>query len=55
MDLSQLPRHFVKISKYWFENSKTGEKIHINRITDHLPKPPINEQEIINKRWDLRY
>lgn len=54
-DLSLLPRHIVKSGKNWFKNSKTGQMIHVDNIDDHLPKSPIKEQEIINKRWDLRY
>lgn len=53
-DLSKLPKHIVKTGKYWFQDSLTGKKIHVDRIHSHLPKT-INQEDIINKRWDLKY
>lgn len=52
-DLSTLPRHIIK-QGHWFINTHTGDKMHQDRITEWLPKPPINHEAILEKRWDLR-
>lgn len=55
VDLSALPMTIKKQSRYWYLDSKNGTRIHVSQLYKLLPKPPINEEEIINKRWDLRY
>jgi hypothetical protein len=53
--LAALPRHIVKSSKNWFTNTRTGQRIHKDKITDHLPKVATSQshEQIIAKRWDL--
>ncbi|WP_285011294.1 hypothetical protein [Pedobacter faecalis] len=53
-DLSTLPRHIVKVSRKWFQNTKTGAWIPANKIERYLPKPAPDHDAIMAKRWDLQ-
>lgn len=54
--LATLPRHIVKSSKNYYYDSRTGNYIHKDKITDHLPKATNTQthEQIIAKRWDLQ-
>lgn len=54
-DLSTLPRHIIKLNKHWFKDTKSGKWIPSTKITDYLPKPPVNHETIMAKRYDLKY
>ncbi|RZJ89601.1 MAG: hypothetical protein EOO20_10500 [Chryseobacterium sp.] len=51
--LATLPRYIIKSGKY-FINTHTGELKHEDSVADWLPKPQINHEVIMEKRWDLR-
>lgn len=54
VDLSKLPMNFVALNKTWFYDSKTGNKIHIDNISKHLPK----EETILKtpvEDWTRKY
>jgi len=51
--LASLPMYIIKSGKY-FINTHTGELKHEDSISDWLPKPKINHEAIMEKRWDLR-
>ncbi len=53
-DLSNLPLHIRKVNKKWYIDTCNGKYIAATRIADHLPKPPPNHEQILEKRWDLR-
>lgn len=59
MKLTNLPRNIIKVSKYMYRDSHTGERIHISKLASKCPIKPVNTQlkeEIIqSKRWDLNY
>lgn len=40
-DLSKLPMHIRQLNKFFFYDSRTGKKIHRDRIQDHLPKEEV--------------
>lgn len=50
-DLSKLPRNFTKISKNWYYDSKTGNRIHKDQIGRYIPKPA-DEGRDWTKRYD---
>ncbi|NII81693.1 MULTISPECIES: hypothetical protein [unclassified Pedobacter] len=55
IDLSSLPMHIIKKNAKWFQNSKTGEWISAEKISDHLPMSAPKAEAILAKRWDLNY
>lgn len=54
--LTDLPVKYVKICKTrWWMDSTTGARIHDDNIHKYTASFKANkEQEIINKRWDLK-
>lgn len=44
-DLSTLPLNFVKVSKFFYKDSKSGLFIHVDKIHSFLPKKEEERKE----------
>ncbi|RQO79173.1 hypothetical protein DBR40_05490 [Pedobacter sp. KBW01] len=55
MDLSTLPLYIIKKNSKWYLNTRNGEWIASDKITQHLPMSAPKAEAIMAKRWDLNY
>ena len=53
-DLSKLSLRYQRFGKNW-KDTKTGEVISDSKITNYIPNPVLPVQDILDKRWDLKY
>jgi hypothetical protein len=58
LDLSNLPYNWVKINRYFYKNSKTGQMVHKDHIHNYVPDDEdtleVKREIILEKRWDLK-